>query len=143
MHKRTTLLLEPEIHKALLERCEKEQRTLKIVVNSLLKSALRLNPRKQSKPKEPDQPDLFNYRNGVVPHKTQSLWIESYKDKEWIQQEINKLDTWYSHNTHKNYKDFARFYSNNLARSWDKHCKTIKSNESFTPTDIEAILKEG
>ncbi len=54
-------------------------------------------------------------------------WIETYKDLDFIIQEINKAVTWIYANPNKAPKsNFAKFFSNWLARNWEDHRKSLR-----------------
>jgi hypothetical protein len=61
--------------------------------------------------------DVFDQRK--VKAKITCSWVEAYPDSEWVMQEIRKALAWEVSNPQRRKKDFGRFMTNWLSRSWD------------------------
>lgn len=63
----------------------------------------------------------------------QEAWLDCYQDEKWITQELFKAIVWLTANPKRApKKDFGRFISNWLSRSFESYRKTIPSNRSVT-----------
>lgn len=73
-----------------------------------------------------------------VPKELKEQWIKTYEDEKWIDFEIKKSQSWLLSNPNKHKKDFARYYNNWLARSWDQRKAAPKPNRapSGIPTEL-------
>jgi hypothetical protein len=61
--------------------------------------------------------EVFNQRK--VKAKVTGSWVEAYPDPRWVVQEVRKALSWETANPGRKKKDFARFMTNWLSRSWD------------------------
>jgi hypothetical protein len=79
-----------------------------------------------------------------INHKTQNLWIKTYGDTKWIEQEILKAITWLELNPTRKPKgkNHARFLGNWFSRGWEKHRKTLVSKQPSTYKGIAELLAE-
>lgn len=61
-----------------------------------------------------------------VPRDTQSLWLQTYQDVQWITMEFTKIVNWLKVNPRKAPKSrLDRFISSWLSRGWESHRKTL------------------
>lgn len=70
-----------------------------------------------------------------------TLWVNTYNDIDWVQQEILKAIAWMDANPSKKPKrNFARFLGSWFSRGWEWHRKTIPSNPSTPVEDHDYIF---
>jgi len=73
--------------------------------------------------------DVFDQR--MVKAKITCSWVRAYPDAEWVMQEIRKALAWEVANPQRRKKDFGRFMTNWLSRSWDSR----KSNQGMNKAE--------
>lgn len=89
-----------------------------------------------------DSCDICRHRLEKVTHDLQHAWLKTYPGVEWVEQEIKRADVWIKSNPKKEPKEFGRFMSNWLSRSFESYRKGIPSRR-MTQSEINAeSLKE-
>jgi hypothetical protein len=74
------------------------------------------------------------FRRASIKVTSQRLWLETYRDAEWLKLEFHKMLSWLDANPHKKpKKNYARFVTSWLSRAWEYHRKQLPSNK---PTQI-------
>lgn len=69
-------------------------------------------------------------------------WASVYSDHEWVKQEIRKAIAWMAVNPDRKPKSrYAQFMNTWLDRGWEKHRKSLPSNQATEAFDIGKILE--
>lgn len=73
----------------------------------------------------------------TVSHQVQGAWVKAYPDVDWVVCELLKANVWITTNPHKAPKQFARFMSNWLSRSFENYRKGLPSRR-LTNSEVNA-----
>jgi transposase-like protein len=89
--------------------------------------------------------DVVEFLVGSVKPDTQRAWLQAYKNcgPEWIKEEVLKAHAWQTANPRKASKDFGRFMTNWLGRSfesWRKGVPTRRQTQSELNTQVAMDL---
>lgn len=130
------------------------EESLKQILERLERIELILTKKSRPKPKTEvaAQEPLFQFRDPVaneflrrclVKRVQVELWLRTYGDADWIQQELLKMIGWMDCNKHKAPRaNFTRFINSWLSRGWEFHRKNLLGNKPKEETDWKKVFTD-